>query len=143
MIIKQISVFVENKLGKLTEIMNVLDKNTINIRALSIADTKDFGILRLIVNDPDKAEAILKESDYAVSITKVIAIVVEDRPGALAKAMNILTDSGISVEYMYAFITRSENEAYVVIRVEDNEKAAEVLTKKGVRILKSEEAYNF
>jgi len=143
MIIKQISVFVENKLGKLAEIMNALHKNDINIRALSIADTKDFGILRLIVNDPEKAEAVLKESDYAVSITRVIAIVVEDRPGALAKAMNILTENGISVEYMYAFITRSENEAYVVIRVEDNQKAVDVLTGRGIRILKSEEAYNF
>ena len=143
MIIKQISVFVENQPGRLAEVTNALDRNRINIRALSIADTKDFGILRLIVNDPEKAKAVLKESDYTVSITKVIAVALEDRPGSLAKAMNVLTQNGINVEYMYAFIGRRENAAYVVLRVEDNEKAVEVLTKEGIRVLKSEEVYDF
>lgn len=139
MIIKQLSVFVENKRGRLAEITKVLQDNSIDIRALSVADTRDFGILRLIVNDPDKAVSVLKEDGFTVSLTKVISIGIDDTPGGLHKAMAILDANGISVEYLYAFLSRSEKTAYVILRVEDNEKAIEILTANGFRVMKSEE----
>lgn len=139
MIIKQLSVFVENKRGRLAEITKVLKDNNIDIRALSVADTKDFGILRLIVNDPDKAVFALKEDGFTVSLTKVISIGIDDVPGGLNKAMAVLDASAISVEYMYAFLSREAKTAYVILRVEDNEKAIEVLTKNGFHVMKPEE----
>lgn len=139
MIIKQISIFVENKRGRLAEITKVLRDNQIDIRALSVADTKDFGILRLIVNNPDKAVEVLKEDGFTVSLTKVISIGIDDVPGGLYKAMDILDKNDISVEYMYAFISRCEKTAYVIMRVEDNEKAIDVLTREGFKIMKSDE----
>lgn len=138
MIMKQLSVFVENKRGRLAEITEVLAKNNIDIRALSIADTKDFGILRLIVDNPDYAVEVLKADGFTVAITKVIGIGIEDRPGGLAKAMSVLLDAQISVEYMYAFISRSEKTAYVILRVEDNEKAIDVLQKNGFSVMQSD-----
>ncbi|WMJ23411.1 ACT domain-containing protein [Paludicola sp. MB14-C6] len=139
MIMKQISVFVENKRGRLAEITEVLAKNNIDIRALSIADTKDFGILRLIVNNPDKAVEILKADGFTVSITKVIGIGIDDKPGGLAKAMAVLYSEAISVEYMYAFISRSEKTAYVILRVENNENAIKVLQSNGFKIMQSQD----
>ncbi len=139
MIIKQISVFVENKRGRLAEITKVLNKSNIDIRALSIADTKDFGILRLIVNDPDKAVHVLKVDGFTVSLTKVIGIGIDDKPGGLAKAMQILDDEEISVEYMYAFMSKMEETAYVILRVENNEKAIEVFQKNNFSILKNDQ----
>ena len=132
MTIYQISVFIENKPGRLVEIVGTLSDNGIDIRALSVADTTDFGILRLIVNDPEKAIAVLKEAGVTVSKTQVIGVLLEDTPGALTKVLSILNDEGISVEYAYAFITHSKNHACVVLRVEDNEKAVKVLASKGV-----------
>lgn len=137
MIIKQISVFVENKRGRLAEITKVLEKNNIDIRALSIADTKDFGILRLIVNDPDQTEKILKAEGFTVSLTKVIAIGIDDKPGGLASAMSVLDTHQISVEYMYAFISRTQETAYVILRVEDNEKALAILEENNFDIMRS------
>lgn len=139
MVINQLSIFVENKRGRLAEITEVLAKNNIDIRALSIADTKDFGILRLIVNNPDNAAAMLKNEGFTVSLTKVICIGIDDKPGGLAKAMLILNDSEISVEYMYAFISRCEEDAYVILRVEDNDRAISVLTGNGFKVMKSDE----
>lgn len=135
MVIKQLSIFVENKRGRLAEITEVLAKNNVDIRALSIADTKDFGILRLIVNDPDTAVAMLKAEGFTVSLTKVICIAIEDKPGGLAKAMVLLNENEISVEYMYAFISRQEQDAYVILRVENNDSAIDVLTKNGFKVL--------
>lgn len=135
MIINQLSVFVENKRGRLAEITKVLMENQIDIRALSIADTKEFGILRLIVNDPVKAALVLKEEGFTVSLTKVIGIGIEDKPGGLFRAMEILRDGEISVEYMYAFISRSEQTAYVILRVADNDKAIELLSQGGFAIV--------
>lgn len=125
MTIDQLSVFVENKAGKLAEITAVLADEGIDIRAMSIADTKDFGILRLIVNDADKAVSALKREQYIVSVTKVIAVAISDTPGSLAAVLRILSDNAISIEYMYAFITRRREDAYVVFRVEENERAGE------------------
>ena len=141
MLIEQISIFVENKLGRLSKIAEVLHNNDIDIRAMSIADTKDFGILRLIVNNPKKAEEALKKHEYTVSLTKVIAAGIPDKPGGMLIMMKSLFESQISVEYMYAFLSRMDETAYVILRVEDNETAVEVLKKNGVKVLSSEEIY--
>ncbi len=141
MFIKQLSVFVENKPGRLSEITDTLEKQKIDIRALSIADTTDFGILRLIVNNPDEAERLLKDAGFAVSLTQVIAIGIEDTPGGLSKALRLLLNAGIGVEYMYAFISREGEKAYVILRVEDNEKAVAVFRNSGVELLDSSSIY--
>ncbi len=136
--IKQLSIFVENKPGRLSEITGVLAGHGIDLRALCIADTTDFGILRLIVSDPDKALSLCREEGMTVSVTEVIAVELEDQPGGLHKILKILSDKGIGVEYIYAFVT-CPKDAYVILRVEDNDKAAGVLQEKGVRLLSSEE----
>lgn len=135
MIIKQLSIFVENKKGRLAEITDIISKSGANIRALSIADTTDFGILRLIVDTPDAAASALKESGITVSVTNVIAIGIDDTPGAFSVPMKILSEADIDVEYMYAFITRKSEKAYVILRVADNDAAAKVLLSKGVELL--------
>ncbi|MFT3952211.1 MAG: ACT domain-containing protein [Oscillospiraceae bacterium] len=142
MTVKQLSVFVENKPGRLSSITKLLGDNQIDIRAMSIADTKDFGILRLIVNDPDKTLALLKENDYSVTITNVIAIGITDKPGALAGAMETLYANNISVEYMYAFISKTDDTAYIIFRVENNENAISCLSEAGYKILTSAEIYD-
>ncbi len=139
MIIKQLSIFVENKKGRLAEITKAIAAADVDIRALSIADTTDFGILRLIVNKPDVAAAALKEKGITVSVTNVIAVGINDTPGAFSVPMQILADADIDVEYMYAFITRKSEKAYVILRVADNDAAAKVLMDKGVEILSEEE----
>lgn len=141
MLIDQISVFVENKSGRLSDITGVLSRENIDIRAFSIADTTNFGILRLIVNDPEKAEKALKESGLTVSRTQVIAVRIGDKPGSLHSVLQVLKSDGISVEYAYAFITRRHDDAYVILRVEDNEKAVKVLKANGVPILPASEVY--
>lgn len=138
---KQISVFVENKPGKLAEIARVLDNGKIDIRALSIADTTNFGILRLIVNDPQAAHDALKANKFIVSFTDVIAVSVADKPGGLYTALGCLADAGVAVEYMYAFITRRENTAYLIIRADNTEKAIAALMEKGIKIVSGKEIY--
>lgn len=135
MVIKQISIFVENKPGRLLAVTNILKEHGIDIRALSIADTRDFGILRLIVNDPHAACEALKAADCTVTLTDVIAIGVSDRPGGLAEVMNILYNNSISVEYMYAFISKTVDTAFVIVRVDNNEKSIKVLAENGVKLL--------
>lgn len=142
MFIKQLSIFVENRPGRLSSITRLLGENGVDIRAMSIADTRDFGILRLIVNDPDKALGVLKQADYSVTLTNVIAVGVEDSPGGLYKAMQTLYDNNISIEYMYAFISKTENIAYVILRVENNDKAVTALEEAGIRILTKENIYD-
>ena len=132
MAISQISVFVENRPGRLADITAVLAKSSIDIRALSVADTSDYGILRLIVNDPKSAVDALRSEGMTASATQVLGIIIPDEPGGLARAIKVLSDAQISVEYAYAFITPSVGNAYVIIRVEDNDKASEIL--KGARI---------
>ncbi len=136
MTIKQLSVFIENKRGRLAEITNVLRQNSINIRALSIADTKEFGILRLIVSDAAKAAEVLREDGFTVSLTDVVAIGIADRPGGLAEAMEVLDSNKISVEYMYAFISRTEDTAYVIMRVANNEAAIRIFEDAGFEMMK-------
>lgn len=118
MLVKQISVFLENKSGRLAEVTRVLGENGIDMIALSLADATDFGILRLIVNDPEKALLVLKECGFTVSSNDVISLNVEDVAGGLAKVLKILEDDNIGIEYMYAFVGKSK-EATVIIRVED------------------------
>lgn len=141
MLVKQISVFLENKSGRLAEVTGVLGENNIDISALSIADTTDFGILRLIVNQPERAEAILRKNGFTVSCTSVIAIAVEDKPGGLAAALKILDREAIGIEYMYAFVGKTTDQALVIIRVEVPEKAVEALTRNGIKVLSSSEVY--
>ncbi|MEG2633211.1 MAG: acetolactate synthase, partial [Oscillospiraceae bacterium] len=114
----------------------------IDIRALSIADTTDFGILRLIVDKPEAAEQTLKDKGLTLSLTEVIAVQIDDKPGGFARAIRILTDAGIDVEYMYAFVCRREGHACVIIRVEDNGRAIEVLKNSGVEMLTQQEIFN-
>lgn len=137
--IKQLSIFVENKKGRLADITEILSNVGANIRALSIADTTDFGILRIIVDTPDAAALALKEAGVTVSITNVIAVGIDDVPGAFARPMRILSDAGIDVEYMYAFITRKSEKAYVILRVADNDEASKVLLSNGVEILSEDD----
>jgi hypothetical protein len=139
MTVNQLSVFVENKQGRLSEITSILQQNQVDIRALSIADTTHFGILRLIVDKPSQAEAALKEAGFTVSLTPVIAIGVADRPGGLAQALALLRDGGISVEYMYAFISRRKDSAFVILRVDNNEKAVELMRNGGFAVLQEGE----
>jgi hypothetical protein len=142
MTIDQISVFVENKPGKLVEVIEALGAKGIDMRAMSIADTADFGVLRLIVDKPDKALEILREADCITSVTQVVAVAVDDTPGSLAKVLRVLSDAGISVEYVYAFITHEPGKAYVIIRVEDNAKAISALKEHGVKLATSKELYD-
>lgn len=139
--VEQISIFLENKSGRLADVTDVLAKAGINIRALNLADTADFGILRLIVNTTQKAKEVLKENGFTVGKTEVVAIEVPDRPGGLAGILNALQGEAINVEYMYAFVQKSGENAIIIFRFDDIEKAIVVLQKAGVRILKGEEVH--
>ena len=135
MTVKQISIFVENKPGKLAELTEYLNQSSIDMRALSIAEAQDFGIVRIIVDDAYKTSCVLKEAGYVASITPVVAIEMPDEPGSLFRILKILGDGGVNLEYMYAFLTRKQSTAYMVLRVEDNEKAIEILSKNGIHTI--------
>jgi hypothetical protein len=139
--VEQISVFLENKAGRLAEVTKVLGEGGINIRALSLADTTDFGILRLIVDQYDKAREILKQHGFTVGKTEVVAIEVPDRPGGLAWVLQILSDSDVNVEYMYAFVQHSGKNAVIIFRFDNLERAIELLQQQGVRIYSGQEVY--
>jgi hypothetical protein len=141
MTIDQISVFVENGPGKLTDVTRTLADAEVDLRAMSIADTADFGILRIIVNDAQKAKDALSAASYVTSVTQVLAVEIEDKLGSLSSVLAVLSDANISVEYLYAFITRKVNDAYVIMRVEDVEAATDVLAAKGVRTLGQSDLY--
>ena len=135
MAIKQLTVFVENKQGALVSITDTLSNHGINLRALSIAETKEFGILRLIVNDEATAEKILKDEGYLIKITDVVGVKIGDEPGKLSEALKVLDDNKINMEYLYAFMARTEKHAYVVIRVEDNAAAEKALNAAGFHLI--------
>ena len=141
MAIQQISVFVENKQGKLVSTVKTLAENGINIRAMSIADTKDFGILRMITSDNAKTREVLSK-DTVVNSTDVIAVKMADRPGALYKVIAILSKEGINIEYMYAFTASDALGAYVVFRVDDVQQAQELIDKNGLKSLSDEDVQN-
>ncbi|MBE6915992.1 MAG: ACT domain-containing protein [Ruminococcaceae bacterium] len=135
MAIKQLTVFVENKPGAVVPITETLSKHNINLRALSIAETQDFGILRLIVNDEAAAEKILKEEGYLIKVTEVVGVKISDEPGKLSEALKVLHENKINIEYLYAFMSRTEKHAYVVIRVENNDSAESALTNYGFKLV--------
>ena len=140
--VEQISIFIENKSGRLAEIARILGDSGINIRALSLADTTDFGILRLIVNDREKAKQVLKEKGFTVSKTEVVAVEVPDRPGGLSEILQTLDRETINVEYMYAFVERCGENAVIIFRFDETEKAITTLHNKGFNILDGERLYN-
>ncbi len=135
MSINQLTVFVENKQGAMVSITDTLAQNNVNLRALSIAETQDFGILRLIVNDEKTALDALSEKDYLIKITEVVGVKIGDAPGKLTAALGVLDKAGINVEYMYAFMARTEKHAYVVLRVEDNDTAEKILEDAGFHLI--------
>jgi hypothetical protein len=136
--IRQISVFIENKVGRIMEITEVLGRSGVNIRALSLADTSDFGILRMIVNDIDRAMAVLKESGFIVKESAVVAVEVPDRPGGLAAVLRLLGEKGINVEYMYAFFEQPQNKALLIFRFENPDEAVRILLANGMNVASGE-----
>lgn len=134
MTVKQISVFVENKPGKLAELTNVLHQNGIDMRALSIAEAEDFGVVRIIVNDSYNTACVLKDAGYVLSVTPVLAAAIDDKPGALDAILDILGEAGINLEYIYAFLGRVHGKAYMIMRVSDCDKAVDALAAKGVHL---------
>ncbi len=138
--IKQISVFVDNKVGRLSEIADIMAANGIDIRALSIADTTDFGILRLIVNKPEHCCEVLRAEGITVSITSVTAVSIVDKPGQFAKVLDLLSKNNINVDYVYAFIGRSDA-ASVILKTSDDAAASKILSENGTRLLTDDEVY--
>ncbi len=136
--VEQISIFIENKSGRLAEVSGVLGEANVNIRALSLADTSDFGILRLIVDDSEKALNVLRERHFTVSKTEVIGVEVPDTPGGLSSILKILDNNQINVEYMYAFVERSGNNAVIIFRFDNVDQAISVLQENNVTVLKGE-----
>ncbi|MGI6705385.1 MAG: ACT domain-containing protein [Clostridia bacterium] len=143
MLMKQISVFLENKKGRLATLTKVLGDHDIDITALSIADTANFGILRIIVNKPDEALRVIREAGFTVKTAEVIAVKVDDRPGGLAKVLAILEKGDISIEYLYSFVRRPDESALILFRVEDPKKAIKLLQDNGIEVvLNQEEVYS-
>lgn len=141
--VKQISVFLENRSGRLAEVTRVLGENNLNIRALSLADTSDFGVLRMIIDHPDKAYMVLKENHYTVRETDVLAIEVADQPGGLAGILKILSENTINVEYLYAFPEReSVDKAIMIFKFDDVDRAVEVMQKQGINVMDAKRVYN-
>ena len=139
--VEQISIFLENKPGGLEEVTRILKDAQINIRTLSLADTTDFGILRLIVNNVDMANRVLKEHGFRFSKTTVVAVEVPDRPGGLHSILEVLSKNGINVEYLYAFVERSGENAVIIFRFDTPDKAIEVLQKNGLTVLPGAKLY--
>ncbi|HOA41105.1 MAG: ACT domain-containing protein [Halanaerobiales bacterium] len=140
MLIKQISIFLENKSGRLAEVLNILGKNNIDLIAISISDTTDFGILRLIVNKPEEAEKVLQESGCTVNSTEVLAVSVEDKPGSLAEVLAVLARESIDIEYLYA-VGKDTRGAVVIVRVNDLDRAIKILTENKIELLSAERLY--
>jgi len=140
--VEQISIFIENKSGRLAEITRILGDAGINIRALSLADTSDFGILRLIVNDGAKAATVLKENGFTVNMTEVVAVEVPDRPGGLSAILQTLDRNAINVEYMYAFVERCGGNAIIIFRFDETDKAIAVLKAQSFNMLEGSRLYN-
>jgi hypothetical protein len=138
---EQISVFLENKAGRLSEVTRILSEAGVNIRALSLADTSDFGILRLIVNDNNKAKEALKKHGFTVGKTDVVAVEVDDRPGGLHRILDILHRSNVNVEYMYAFVQQSGDNAVIIFRFDNLDEAIKVLQDNGVKVIEGTKLY--
>lgn len=139
--VEQLSIFIENKSGRLAEITNVLGAASVNIRALSLADTSDFGILRLIVDRVEQAQQVLKEKGFTVSKTEVVAVEVPDQPGGLSKILQILDSAAINVEYMYAFVERCGGNAVIIFRFDETDKAIRALSDGQIAVLDGDRLY--
>ncbi len=142
MLIKQISVFVENKQGKLHLLTDVLAREGIDLKALTIADTTDFGIMRCIVQDPEKTLKVIRENNFTATITEVIAAEVPDSPGGLSNVLKILSENGISVEYLYSFVKMHDNNAVIIFRVEAPAETANILQKNNITVLSGDTLYH-
>jgi hypothetical protein len=138
---QQISIFLENKAGRLAEVTGILAGAGVNIRALALADTSDFGVLRLIVDDNQKAENALKQGGFTVSKTDVVAVEVDDRPGGLHHILDLLQNAGINVEYMYAFVRHSGTNAVMIFRFDRPDEALKVLTGDGLQVIEGHRLY--
>ena len=141
MLIKQLSIFTENKPGGLAPIIETLGKNNIDISALSLADTTDYGILRLIVNNPDLAVSVLRETGFIVKITDVLAIVMDDTPGGLSRILDVFVKNDINVDYMYAFVGTVNKKALMVVKVSDTDMASLVLDEEGISTAEAKDIY--
>jgi hypothetical protein len=139
--VEQISVFLENKAGRLCEVTRILAESGINIRALSLADTSDFGILRLIVNDNNKAREVLKERGFTVGKTEVVAVEVDDRPGGLHRILDVLFRANVNVEYMYAFVQQSGSNAVIIFRFDNPDEALNILKQNSVTVIGGDKLY--
>lgn len=142
MFAEQISVFIENKEGRLAEVTAILRDAGVNIRALSLADTTDFGVLRLIVNDNEKAQKALKEEGFTVGITQVLAVEVKDEPGGLNNILDALSENEVNVEYMYAFANPQCKNAIMIFRFDDHDKALKILAEKDIKVINSQDISN-
>ena len=140
--VEQISIFLENKAGRLAEVARILAEAGVNIRALSLADTSDFGVLRLIVDDQKRAEESLKEHGFTVRKTEVVAVEVEDRPGGLHHILDVLTKASINVEYVYAFVRQSGENAVNIFRFDNTEEAVKVLLQNGIKVIPGSDLYS-
>jgi hypothetical protein len=138
---EQISIFLENKAGRLAEVTSILAEADVNIRALAIADTSDFGVLRLIVNDNQRAVEALRSRGFTVGKTDVVAVEVEDRPGGLYRILDLLYKAEINVEYMYAFVTQSGSNAIMIFRFDNIEEAVKLLKENNVTVINGSEVY--
>ena len=141
--VEQVSVFLENKPGSLEEVTRILKEANINIRTLSLADTTDFGILRLIVNNVDTTSRVLRDNGFRVSRTTVVAVEVQDRPGGLHGILAVLKNDNILVEYLYAFVEKSGENAVIIFRFDDSDAAIEVLRKNNFNVISGEKLYSF
>ncbi len=142
MAVKQISVFLENRSGTLESITKLMSEGNIDIRAVTLADTARFGILRLIVSDPDRCQQLLQDGGFTVSITQVLAVGMRDTPGGLAEIIHLLTRNGISTEYVYAFVSHTSGTACVIMHTSDQEKAEQLLQEAGIPIFSQEQIYS-
>ena len=135
MTLKQISVFLENTKGRLAEVTDLLGREGINLRALTLADTKDFGILRLVVDDPEKALSLLGKAGFTAKVTEVIGIEVDDSPGGLAAVLNLLKAEEVNIEYIYSSLENSKKKAVIIFRIEDTEEGLKIIARKGIKTI--------
>lgn len=138
---EQLSIFIENKAGRLAEVTAILRDANLNIRALSLADTTDFGVLRFIVDDNDKAESVLKKEGFKVGKTPVLAVEIVNEPGGLNNILDPLSENEVNVEYMYAFASPTSSHAVMIFRFDDLDKAKQILTQKNIRMISAQDLY--
>ncbi|MGD9110032.1 MAG: ACT domain-containing protein [Phycisphaerales bacterium] len=137
--IKQISVFLENKKGRLFEVCKLLGGNDVNIRALTIAETESFGVLRIVVDRTEKAAKLLSDNDFTANVTEVVAVEVDDKPGGLAEVLKVLADGDVNIEYMYGFVEKFSDKALLVFRFEDVKLATDILNRNKIKIVSEKE----